>query len=164
MREVLDLPGLVGRFKGSDLSVIERILVVNDGTVQTTLSVIFNEPVNVRVLMQQERAGRIERDVALWVDNGRGADLGVCKASTVIQTGENAGSVLFEVREQKLGLGQIIEKLGFTVTRQLGDYGSDETRLWRTYVLSGERRVEPGPRTERLRFTITETFLREMFR
>ncbi|MDP3063784.1 MAG: hypothetical protein Q8O40_11345 [Chloroflexota bacterium] len=139
--EEMDLKALVEKFKDKQFSLMERLILSNDGTNVTLLSVIFQTPIQVRVVDQIEHPDRIVRLVYLETEN-----LVVGKARSTILVGSvpggntpaNSPEVLGLVREKALGLGHIATRLGIRTERTLVSFGADELSFWRTYQMVGE--------------------------
>lgn len=139
--EDLDLKALVGKFMDKQFSLVERVLLSNDGTNVTLLSVIFETPIQVRVVDQIEHPDRIVRLVDLETET-----LVVGRARSHIPKGLvtggdkpfNSPEVLELVREKSLGLGHIATRLGIRTERTLVNFGADELSFWRTYCMKGE--------------------------
>ncbi|MDP3063845.1 MAG: hypothetical protein Q8O40_11650, partial [Chloroflexota bacterium] len=104
--EEMDLKALVAKFKDKQLSLVERVILSNDGTNVTLLSVIFQTPIQVRVVDQIEHPDRIVRVVDLETET-----LVVGRARSTIPTAKNEPEVLRLVEEKSLGLGHIATRL-----------------------------------------------------
>jgi len=132
MAEILDLEQTLAMLKG--FTPLQRILLAQSGTLQTALSAYFGEPVDVKVVSQEERdAGEtFLRDVELVLREQRQA---VCRAHTRIEVRNEQARKL--IRERNVGLGQLCEKLGLRATFALDAAGSTDASLWREYRLEG---------------------------
>lgn len=146
--EELDFKGLLGHFARLGFQREEQVILGHFGTVQTLLSLIFGEPVNVRLDTQGEENGEINRVVELVC-----GETVVCFASTLIPLVKNSPEVLQDVADGSLGLGQIVRKHEIPHRRNLLKVGRDSRCFWRTYILEGPN----------LFFKITEVFPRERF-
>jgi len=146
--EELDFRGLLDHFTSQGFQREEQVILGHFGTVQTLLSLIFGDPVNVRLTDQKEKDGEIARSVNLVC-----GDTIVCFASTRIPVARNQGEVLSDISAGSLGLGQIVFKRQIPHRRELVEVGRDRTGFWRTYTIEG-----PG-----LFLTISEYFPREPF-
>lgn len=131
--EEMDLKALVAKFKDTGYSLLERMLLSNDGTNVTMLSVIFQTPVQVRVVDQIEHPDRIVRVVDLETETNV-----VGRARSIIPTAKNSPEVLRLVEGKSLGLGHIATRLGIRTERILVSFGADELSFWRTYQMVGE--------------------------
>ena len=135
--EEMDLKALVEKFKDRQFSLVERVILSNDGTNVTLLSVIFQTPIQVRVVDQIEHPDRIVRVVDLETEN-----LVVGRARSTIPKGTegriNTPKVLDLVREKALGLGHIATRLGIRTERTIVSFGADDLSFWRRYQMVGE--------------------------
>jgi chorismate-pyruvate lyase len=154
MADELNLDDLVKAFEGKGYSLLERIILSTDGTVQTLLSVIWGDPVRVRVLDQLEREGVIIRLVDL-----EARDLVVARARSRVPADRNSAQVLDRVRGRSLGLGQIAAALGQNPRRTGRDHGADDGTFWRKYEME-----LAGPVGPELYFEIQEMFPRALYR
>ncbi|MDP2954506.1 MAG: hypothetical protein Q8O76_14480 [Chloroflexota bacterium] len=139
--EEMDLKALVAKFKDKQLSLVERVILSNDGTNVTLLSVIFQTPVQVRVVDQIEHSDRIVRVVDLETENqvvGRARSTIPKGSVTGGDAPANSPEVLGLVREKALGLGHIATRLGIRTERTLVSFGADELLFWRIYRMVGE--------------------------
>ncbi len=144
--EEIDLKALVQRFDQGGFERGERIILGHFGTVQTLLSLIFNEPVRVDLRKQEKRDGcsipisqgstlnraHIMRFVRLMV-----GERVVGSAISHIPLEDNRQDVLTELWCSNLGLGQIILKSGIPNKRILNDVARDDDAFSRTYTISG---------------------------
>ena len=137
-----------------DLNATERMIMVNEGTVQTFLSVLCNTPVKVEVISQCEMADVIIRWSKLVAVFG-GEPVTVCLAESIIPTSDigiaNAPDFITMINDREKGIGQIIKEIGFkTITRHIKGFHSDEKTFARTYTIDGS-----------ISLVITEVFNRE---
>lgn len=130
------------------LSPLERVILCNEGTVQTLLSVIFHEPISVQVISQLEFASVIVR----WTKILNGS-LTVCLAESVINKECTSSEFLSEIREKKLGLGQIIKAHKLNTERLLIGFYADDLIFARNYKIIGDSDI-----------ILTEVFPREAYR
>ncbi len=144
--EELDFKGLLDQRK--DFPRGEKGILGHIGTVQTLLSLIFNEPILIRMVGQGAKDGNIIRMVDLMA-----GDVMVASATSEIPQALNRKDVLQQVKDGKLGLGQIVVTNCIPNKRILIDVARDKSSFWRTYVISGPS----------LCFKIKEMFLREPF-
>ena len=153
--EELDFKGLLGHFARLGFQREEQVILGHFGTVQTLLSLIFGEPVNVRLKGQEERDGEINRVVELVCGEDKGGRMSpiVCFASTRIPVVKTTPEVLQDISDGSLGLGQIVRKHDIPNRRYLATVGRDSKCFWRTYSIEGPD----------LFLKITEVFPRERF-
>ena len=137
------------------LNATERMIMVNEGTVQTFLSVLCNTPVKVEVISQCEMADVIIRWSKLVIEDRGGIQTVVCLAESIIPTSDigisNAPDFITMINDREKGIGQIIKEIGFkTITRHIKGFHSDEKTFARTYTIDGS-----------ISLVITEVFNRE---
>lgn len=148
MAEEVNLKDLVAKV-ADGYSLVERILLTTDGTVVSLLSVIFGEPVTVRVVDQARMKDHITRLVDLETRN-----LVVARARSTIPLEKNSAQVLEMVEARDIGLGHIAQALGIKTARTLDAVGRDGNECcWRTYRMEGEG----------LFYAITEWFPRGIY-
>ena len=136
------------------LNATERMIMVNEGTVQTFLSVLCNIPVKVEVISQYEMADVIIRWSKLVIEDRGGIQTVVCLAESVIPTSDigisNCPDFITMINDREKGIGQIIKEVGFKTTRHIKGFHSDSNTFARTYTIGGE-----------INMVITEVFNRE---
>lgn len=130
--EELDFQGLLDRFRRAGFQKGEQVILANFGTNQTLLSVIFQEPANVKNITIDETDGEIIRNVDLVA-----GEKTVGHATTHIPRDRNSEPVWEAVRARQLGLGQIIVTYCLPTKRVLVDVGRDDEAFWRTYNIEG---------------------------
>ncbi len=165
--EELDIPGALERLKPYGLSAIERVLAGHTGTVQLLLSLLFDEPVDVVLITQEEVDGVIQRVVSLRL---RDREVEACRAFSLIDTKRNAPAVLEDIREGKLGLGQIAVKFRVPIQRTITEVKANYWAIVREYTMEtdetfmGARDLPPrSTAPPALHYVINETFHRELF-
>ena len=146
--EELDFQGLLERFSSQGFERGEQVILGHFGTVQTLLSLVFGEPVKVRMVDQQCRDGEILRTVHLVC--GAGA---VCHATTRVPLARNRPDILRDIVSGRLGLGQIVAVHQVPSRRDLADIGRSPSAFWRSYTIEGPQ----------LRLEIFECFPRQPF-
>lgn len=123
-----------------DLTPLERVILCNEGTVQTILSVLLNVPVKVDILSQQIVEGdtviRWSRLVADGVLGMSGS--AVCLAESIIPKRMNTEGFMTAVKEQKMGIGQILKAQGVIQKRQVIGIYADKNVISRNYILTGD--------------------------
>ncbi len=130
--EELDFQGLLDKFNTDGFQKGEQIILANFGTNQTLLSLIFQTPVNIKLINQREEGGVILRQVEL-----RTADTLTAYATTHIPKSRNRGDVLLDITAGKMGLGQIVVIHNLPNRRSLVNVGRDKAAFWRTYTIEG---------------------------
>jgi len=133
------------------ITSVERIILCQDGTVQTLLSVLFGMPVKVEVLSQKELPGigilRWTKLVAQFEPSGQ--EIVVCLAESIIPF-KNPEAFITAINEQKMGIGQILKATGLNQGRHVFGIYADENVIARNYRIFGDVEI-----------IITETFPRE---
>ena len=130
--EELDFKGLIDRFNAAGLLRGEQVILGHFGTVQTLLSLIFGEPVNVQLQSQREKEGDVTRQVHLMAGKTMAAE-----AASHIPRSRNREDVMDAIAAGKLGLGQIVVVSQIPTKRSLVEVGRDREGFWRTYAIEG---------------------------
>ena len=146
--EELDFRGLLNHFADHGFQRGEQVILGHFGTVQTLLSLIFAEPVMVKLINQRKENGVILRQIEL-----RAGETIVARANTRIPVSRNRDDVLTDIIAGTLGLGQIVVLHQIPNQRILQDVGRDKVAFWRTYLIQGPQ----------LHLEIYEFFPREPF-
>lgn len=136
-----------------NLTPIERVLLCNDGTNQTLLSVLFQMPIKVEVLSQPDFAPykviiRWTKLVAEYSDDNKAT---VCLAESVIPLESNSEWLITAIGQKQLGIGQILKEMNKSYERRIIGLYADENVVARNYRIIGEG----------IDFVITETFPRQ---
>jgi len=129
------------------LSLAERVLLAEIGTVEQMLSIILDDTVTVKVIEQREYNGIIERVVNLVSEEP------VMVAKSTIDTTLLPEQVVEDIRAKRLGLGSILSRHRLETYRsilELGYEGSADT-VYRVYGI-----IYKGVKA----FTIREEILR----
>ena len=156
-----------------NLTPVERVLLCQDGTNQTLLSILFRTPVKVQVLSQHELipyqviirwiklvAVYPERSVKLPDQHGAPSEtdmvfppyeVTVCLAESVIPMKANSLGFLTAIKEEQKGIGQILSATCTNYERRIFGLYADENIVARNYQIIGEG----------VDVVITETFPRE---
>lgn len=119
------------------INATERMIMANEGTVQTFLSVLCNTPVKVEVISQRQYHGTIIRWAKLYIEDRRGIKTVVCLAESIIHENEN-NYLISAINERKKGIGQIIKEIGLNTTRRIEGYHNDPETFARTYTIEGD--------------------------
>lgn len=168
MLEEKKLEELLGKLDKYGLSTIERLILANDGTVQSLLSVVFRTPIAVEVISQMELFGNIYRWVKLVARYNKTEDKTVCMAMSVIPVEENSKEFIAGLKEQKVGIGQLLSALNFVTKRELLGFYSDELTFARVYRITGNRikdiKVHECQQSEeKCDLLITEVFPKKLY-
>ncbi len=134
--EELDFQGLLDQFNAADLERGEQVILGHFGTVQTLLSLIFKEPVTVKVVEQESRDNESENEILRSVHLL--CEIGVvCYATTHIPLERNRPDVLADISAGTRGLGQIVVVHEIPHKRVLVDVGRNPYAFWRKYTIEG---------------------------
>lgn len=142
-------------------SAIERLVLANDGTVQTLLSVLFSVPIKVDVIAQKEYQTYIIRWSQLVAEYSPDIRFTVCLAESVIDKNTTYQGFLNGIREKHMGIGQLIASLGIKTNRDLLGFHSDDSNFSRTYNIHSIKNDDINERP--LNVTITEVFSKSAF-
>lgn len=145
------------------LNISERVLIRNKYPVQDLLSLMLNCEVEVLPIYQSEQNGVIMR----WVQLISGTQV-LCYANSVIPfspdiindipTPINPRGFITGIREQKFGIGQLIDAIELKTKRSLKSIYVNEDFISRIYeITSATDGIE-------LNLTINETFPRSIFK
>lgn len=130
--EELDFQALLDRFRGDGFQKGEQVILANFGTNQTLLSLIFQEPANVKNITIEEKEGGLARHVDLIAGEQM-----VGYATTYVPGDRNSKEVWEAVKAGQLGLGQIVVTFNLPSKRVLVDVGHDDKAFWRSYKIEG---------------------------
>lgn len=164
MLEENKIEELLGKLDKYELDTLERVILANDGTVQSLLSVIFRVPIKVEVIAQMELLNNIHRWVKLTADYNTMEQM-VCLAQSVVPIEENSKDFIDGLKAQKLGIGQLLSTLGFVTKRELLGFYSDEQTFARVYRITGTKseRVRESILTGGCDIVITEIFPKVLY-
>lgn len=138
----------------SKLSPVERVLLCNYGTNQTLLSVLFEIPIKVKILSQHSFGGdTIIRWAQLAAEYSPDNVVTVCLAESVIPRQKNPPGFMTAIREQKMGIGQVIQACQLKSERSILGFFANDNIIARNYTLTGDIEV-----------LITEIFPRDAIR
>jgi len=159
MLEEKKIQELLEKLDKYELNALERIVLANDGTVQSLLSVIFMVPVSVEVIAQLELYGNIYRWVKLVARYSNVQEQVVCLAMSIIPIKENSEDFIKGIKEAKLGIGQLLSLLGFMTKREILGYYSDTLTFARVYRITGKKSKED----KKCDILITEVFPKKLY-
>lgn len=145
-----------------DSTPLEKVILANEGTVQTLMSVIFGVPIKVEVLSQTEAENYIVRWIKLVADYGGGETITVCLAESIIDKNNVFEGFLTGIREKIMGIGQLLSACGIRTQRELLGFYSDKNTFSRNYSISTHGYDIKAGRG--FKIIITEVFQKEAFR
>ena len=120
-----------------NLSAVERMILANEGTVQTLLSVLCSTPVKVVVISQLRLADVIIRWSKLVVEYPGKKPVTVCLAESIIPASNPEGFINM-INARLIGIGQIIKTIGLVTARHLKGFHIDDNTFARTYTIEGD--------------------------
>lgn len=173
MKEDAGIGELLERLKTYDLTPLERIILCNEGTVQSLLSMLFMVPVEVEVISQLEESGVIIRWTKLVANYAPDNRVTVCLAESVIPIEKNSTGFINGIREKQWGIGMLLEGVGVQTTREILGIYADEQIFSRTYRILGAGRIPAGVhvssgimqmRDDRADIIITEVFPKAVYK
>lgn len=145
-----------------DSTPLEKVVLANEGTVQTLMSIVFGVPIKVEVLSQIEDESFIVRWVRLIADYGNDEIITVCLAESVINKNTEFNGFLNGIREKNMGIGQLLSSCGIKTERELLGFYSDRNSFSRTYRIKTygiDLKAGRG-----LSIIITEVFQKDSFK
>lgn len=154
---------IIKKINNLDLSAIEKIIILNEGTVQELLSVTFHTNILIDVLSQMEDDGTIIRWIRLHGEY-KNNDTTFGFAQSVIPVNKNTPGIITGIREKRWGIGKIIESTGINTKRDIFGVFADDFLFSRNYIIRG---IEPKSHglelNKNIHIIITETFKRNYF-
>ncbi len=145
-----------------DATPLEKVILANEGTVQTLMSVVFGVSIKVDVLSQIENEGYFVRWIRLLADYGGGEIITVALAESIIDKNTSFSGFLTGIREKNMGIGQLLSVCGIRTERNLLGFYSDNNTFSRTYsIKTYGSDIKAG---RELNITITEVFQKEAFK
>lgn len=145
-----------------DTTPLEKVILANEGTVQTLLSVVFGVPIKVEVLSQTESEHYIVRWARLVADYGNDLAITVCLAESIIDKKTEFNGFLTGIREKNMGIGQLLSACGLRTQRELLGFYSDKNTFSRNYSISTYGYDVKAGRG--FKIIITEVFQKEAFK
>jgi len=145
-----------------DSTPLEKVILGNEGTVQTLLSIVFGVPIKIEVLSQIETETYVVRWVRLVADYGNNLVITVCLAESIIDKNNVFEGFLNGIREKNMGIGQLLSACGIRTVRELLGFYSDKSTFSRNYSISTygyDIRAGRG-----FKIIITEVFQKDAFK
>ena len=138
----------------SELTPVEKEILLNENMTQTEVSTILKVPVKVEVIAQHELSNVIVRQVRIYAERADGRHSTVYFAESVIPINMNSDQFITIIREKKIGIGQAVKATHIAQNRHIIDLYADENVISRNYSIEGDR----------LFILITEVFPRNVFK
>lgn len=143
------------------LSSLERLILCNEGTVQTLLSVLFMVPIKVEVILQKEIGSVLVRWARLVAEYAPDNIQTVCLAESIIDMKNSPDGFTNGIYEKHFGIGQLISALRIRTSRNFLGFYCDDTVFSRTYEIVGEK---TDAWNKSLSVIITEVFPKERYK
>jgi len=147
----------------ANTSPLEKVILCNDGTVQTLLSVIFGVPVRVEVLSQSESDSYIVRWSRLVAEYSPDNIIVVCLAESIISKKTKYKGFITGITEKHMGIGQLISSVKIDTQRSIVGIYADDNVFARTYTILSIENEDDYCLNDQLSVTITETFLKSVY-
>lgn len=144
------------------LSSLERIIICNESTVQTLLSVLFLVPIKVEIISQKELDSVIVRWSKLVAEYSPDNIQTVCLAESIIDKEHDYHGFIDGIREKHFGIGQLISSLKIRTSRNFMGFYCDDIVFSRTYEIV-EDKIDAED-NEPLSVIITEVFPKERYK
>ncbi len=138
----------------SELTPVEKEVLLNEGMTQAKVSAILKVPVKVEVIAQHDISGVIVRQVRIYAERPKGKKATVYIAESVIPVSKNSKRFISIIRSKGMGIGQAINAMHIAQKRRIIDVYADENIISRNYSITGKR----------LFVLITEMFQRRVLR
>jgi chorismate-pyruvate lyase len=112
------------------LTLAEKILLAEIGTVEQMLSILVNDKIKVELINQKDMGTHIEREVYLCKD-----DTPLIVAKSIIRKGALPKEAVEDILKGKEGLGAILSKHCIETYRRLKaiDYDKEKDIVYRVY-------------------------------
>ena len=138
----------------SELTPVEKEILLNENMTQTEVSTILKVPVKVEVIAQHELSNVIVRQVRIYAERADGERSTVYLAESVIPVSMNSDQFITIIRENSMGIGQAVKAMHITQNRHIIDLYADENVISRNYSIDGDK----------LFILITEVFPRSVLK
>ena len=138
----------------SELTPVEKEILLNENMTQTEVSTILKVPVKVEVIAQHELSNVIVRQVRIYAERADGERSTVYLAESVIPVSMNSDQFITIIREKSMGIGQAVKAMHITQNRHIIDLYADENVISRNYSIDGDK----------LFILITEVFPRSVLK
>ena len=122
----------------SELTSVEKEILLNESMTQTEVSAILKVPVKVEVIAQHELSDVIVRQVRIYAELADGRHATVYLAESVIPISRNSDQFIAIIREKGMGIGQAVKAMHIAQKRHIIDVYADENVISRNYSIEGE--------------------------
>ena len=121
----------------SELTPVEKEILLNENMTQTEVSTILKVPVKVEVIAQHELSNVIVRQVRIYAERADGRHSTVYFAESVIPINMNSDQFITIIREKKMGIGQAVKATHIAQNRHIIDLYADV--IWTKILLDKSR-------------------------
>ena len=122
----------------SELTPVEKEILLNESMTQAEVSAILKVPVKVEVIAQHELSNVIVRQVRIYTERSDGRRITVYLAESVIPIDRNSDQFIAVIREKSIGIGQAVKGMHITQKRHIIDVYADENVISRNYSIEGD--------------------------
>lgn len=118
--------------RGAKLSLPQKLLLAETGTVEQVLSILVKAPVQVSVVEQTAANGIIKRKVAI---SKKGSGRPLILARSKIYAKNLPAGIIRGIMQEKSGIGTILHNTGLETHRRLVRFGLDDGHPYRIYQI-----------------------------
>lgn len=124
--------------RGAKLSLEQKLLLAETGTVEQVLSILVQAPVQVSVVEQIAVNGIIKRKVAI---SKKDSDRPLILARSKVYTKSLPARIVQDIMQKKSGIGTILHNAGIETHRRLVRFGIDDGHPYRIYQITHRGKV-----------------------
>lgn len=122
------------------LNSFEKILLINTGTTEQMLQVLFNSLTKVLILQQTEKNDIITRKINIISNDGKKI---LVSASSIIYVKNLPNKIIDEIRKGEKGIGMILLENKLETYKRIIEigYNSSDSIIYRKYVLLSKNHI-----------------------
>jgi chorismate-pyruvate lyase len=124
--------------RGAKLSLPQKLLLAETGTVEQVLSILVHSPVQVNVVRQTAVDGILRRRVEI---SKKGSGKPLILARSKIYRKNLPAKVVRDIMQEKSGIGTILHNAGIETHRRLVRFGLDDGHPYRIYQITHRGKV-----------------------
>lgn len=124
--------------RGAKLSLQQKLLLAETGTVEQVLSILVQAPVQVNVVRQTAVDGIVRRKVKI---SRKGSDRPLILARSKIYTKSLPAKVVRDIMQGKSGIGTILHNAGIETHREMVRFGLDDGHPYRVYQITHRGKI-----------------------